>query len=128
MFNPAIATVFYTRTIGGGGRITPRFSTSRADRNEIAAANPKFSGSNFLMVVSSIFVNRGVQLQIQDGGRKVGKRKYLILGVCSSHYQDFAADFDIMKSRRSNGIKVSLMFDVIMYANQYGGRETTLDL
>ena len=55
---------------------------------------------------------------------KSEKRKCLYLGVCCSYNHGFAADFDIIKSRRPNGIKVRSIFGIIMYVNQYGGRET----
>ena len=55
-FNPPIASVFLHANYAIGGlELPPRcISSSRADRNEIPAATPMFSGSNFLMVVSPI--------------------------------------------------------------------------
>jgi len=32
----------------------------------------------------------------------------MYIGICTCYYQDFAADFDIVKSRRPNGIKLIL--------------------
>ena len=55
---------------------------------------------------------------------KSEKRKCLYLGVQSSYNQDFAADFDIIESRRPNGIKVRSIFGIIVYVNKYGGSET----
>ena len=52
------------------------------------------------------------------------KRNCVYFGVCSSYNPDFAADFDIIKSRRPNGIKVILFFSTVMYVNQNGCRET----
>ena len=57
-----------------GGRITPRgISSSRADRKTIPAATPVFGVKLFNGGVGD-FANRAVQLQIQDGGRKVEKK------------------------------------------------------
>ncbi len=55
---------------------------------------------------------------------KSEKRKCLYLGLCSSYNQDFAAHFDIIKSRRPIWIEVRSTFGILMYVNQYGGRET----
>ena len=52
------------------------------------------------------------------------KRKCLYLGVCCSYNHGFAADFDIIKSRRPIWIEVRSTLGIIMYVNQYGGRET----
>jgi len=55
---------------------------------------------------------------------KSEKRKCLYFGDCCSYNHGFAANFDIIKSRRLNGIKVGSIFGIIMYVDQYGGRET----
>ena len=55
---------------------------------------------------------------------KSEKRKCLHLGLCSSYNQDFAPDFDIIKSHRPIEIEVRSTFGIRMYVNQYGGSET----
>ena len=52
------------------------------------------------------------------------KRNCMFIGICSSYSQHFAADFDIVKSRLPNGIKMIQLCGTIMCENQYGGRET----
>ena len=89
-----------------GCRIIPRgTSSSSADRNDIPAATPIFSGSNFLTVVSAILQTVPLNCKSKMAAEK-SENGCLYLGLCSSYNQDFAADFDIIKSRRSNGIKV----------------------
>ena len=34
----------------------------------------------------------------------------MYIGICTCYFQDFAADFDIVQSRRPNGIKLILFF------------------
>jgi len=55
---------------------------------------------------------------------KSEKRKCLYLGVRSSYSHAFAFDFDKIKSRRPNWIEMRSTFGIVMYVNQYGGRET----
>ena len=55
---------------------------------------------------------------------KSEKRKCLYFGVRSSYNHAFAFDFDKIKSRRPNGIEMRSTFGIVMYVNQYGGRET----
>ena len=84
-----------------------------------------FLGSNFLTVVSAILQTVSFNFKSKMAAEKSEKkRKCLYLGLCSSYNKDLEADFDIIKSRRPNGIKVRSIFDIIMYVNQYGGRET----
>ena len=55
---------------------------------------------------------------------KSEKRKCLYHGVRCSYNHDFAADFDKIKSPRPIGIELRSTFGIIVYVDQYGGRET----
>jgi len=105
--NPPIAIPFlHTNYAIGVGVIYPQdISSSRADRNEIPAATPIFGVKLFKGGVGD-FVNHAVQLQIHI------------------YNHDFGVDFDIIRSHRPIGIEVRSTFGIIMYINQYGGRET----
>ena len=60
--------------LGGGGNLPPEVSQVL----EHSGGNPHVFGVKLFNGGVGDFVNRAVQLQIQDGGRKVGKTEMFV--------------------------------------------------
>ena len=116
---------FYVRSLQLGGGGSPEVSQVLEQiGTKFRRLYPHVFGSHFLMVVSAIFKTVPFNCKSKMAAEKWEKLNFLYLCLCSSYNQDFAVDFDIIKSRRPKGIKVRSVFGIDIYVNQYGGRET----